>query len=191
MDADADLMLRVARGEADAFRTLVERFEKPAYNFFLRLTGNSEDAEDLTQELFVALFRTARKYRPEAPFKSYFYRIASNMAASHMRKRKIRAASSIDAMMEGGFDVASQRHEDDPETSFDAREMRRRYEAALADLPREWRIAIELRVARELSYEEIAGAMGKSVAAVESILYRARERLAEEMGRRGGVEGDA
>ncbi len=191
MDADADLMLRVARGEADAFRTLVERFEKPAYNFFLRLTGNSEDAEDLTQELFVALFRTARKYRPEALFKSYFYRIASNMAASHMRKRKIRAASSIDAMMEGGFDVASQRHEDDPETSFDAREMRRRYEAALADLPREWRIAIELRAARELSYEEIAGAMGKSVAAVESILYRARERLAEEMGRQGGAEGDA
>jgi len=191
MDADADLMLRVARGESDAFRTLVERFEKPSYNFFLRLTGSSEDAEDLTQELFVALFRTARKYRSEAPFKSYFYRIASNMAASHMRKRKIRAASSIDAMMEGGFDVASQRHEDDPEASYHSREIRRRYEAALADLPREWRIAIELRVARELSYEEIAGAMGKSVAAVESILYRARERLAEEMGRQGGAEGDA
>ena len=188
MDADADLMLRVARGETAAFRTLVERFERLAYNFFLRLTGSSQDAEDLTQELFVALFRSARKYRPEAPFKSYFYRIASNMATSHMRKGKARVTASIDAMREDGIDIASERLGDDPQAILDAREMHRRYEAALADLPREWRIAVELRVARELSYEEIAGAMGKSVAAVESILYRARERLAEAMGRKRGTE---
>lgn len=183
MDADADLMLRVARGETDAFRELVERFKRPAYNFFLRLAGSPEDAEDLTQELFVLLFRTARRYRPEAPFKSYFYRIASNLASSHMRKARVRASSSIDEMMEGGFEPASERHEDDPQAVFDARETRRRYEEALAELPRQWRIAIELRVARELSYEEIADAMGKSVAAVESILYRARERLAEALDR--------
>ena len=188
MDADADLMLRVARGERAAFRTLVERFERPAYNFFLRLTGSSQDAEDLTQELFVALFRSARRYRPEAPFKSYFYRIASNMAASHMRKGRAAVTTSLDALREDGIDVASDRFEDDPEAILDAREMRRRYEAALADLPREWRIAIELRVARELSYEEIAGAMGKSVAAVESILFRARERLAEAMGEKTDSE---
>jgi RNA polymerase sigma-70 factor (ECF subfamily) len=186
MDADADLMLRVARGETDAFRALVERFERPAYNFFLRLAGNSEDAEDLTQELFILLFRTARKYRPEAPFKSYFYRIASNLASSHRRKGRIRASSSIDEMMEGGFEPASERHEDDPQAVLDARETRRRYEAALAELPRQWRIAMELRVARELSYEEIAVAMDKSVAAVESMLFRARERLAEALGRPAG-----
>lgn len=183
MDADADLMRRVAGGDTDAFRVLVERNEKAAYNFFLRLTWIPEDAEDLTQELFVALFRAAGRYRPEAPFRAYFYRIATNLAMSHLRKRKLRAAVSIDAMIESGFDVASGRSEDDPAASVDSREIRRAYEAALARLPHEWRIALELRIARELSYEEIAGAMGKSVSAVESILFRARERMAEEMDR--------
>jgi len=181
MDVDADLLRRVARGEREAFRTLVERHERAAYNFFLRLTGVPEDAEDLTQELFIALFRAAGRYRPAAPFKAYFYRIASNLGLSHLRKRKLRATYSIDAMIEGGFDVSSDRREDDPAASLDAREMRRRYEHALARLPREWRLALELRVTGELSYAEIADALGKSVSAVESILFRAREQIAREM----------
>jgi RNA polymerase sigma-70 factor (ECF subfamily) len=181
MDVDADLIRRIARGEAGAFRALVERWETSAYNFFLRLAGAPEDAEDLTQELFVALYRSSGRYRPEAPFKAYFYRIASNLAASHLRRRKSRGTVSIDAMMEEGFDVASAREDDDPAATFDARETRRRYEAALRGLPPEWRIALELRVSRELSYEEIASAMGKSVSAVESLLFRARERIAREM----------
>jgi RNA polymerase sigma-70 factor (ECF subfamily) len=181
MDDDADLMRRIAGGESDAFRTLVERYEKTGYNFFLRLTGSPEDAEDLNQELFVAIFRSAGRYTSDAPFKAFFYRIASNLSASHLRKRKLRAAPSIDEMAEQGFDPASTRHEDDPALSLGGREMRRRYEEALADLPRDWRIALELRVTGELAYEEIAGAMGKSVSAVESILVRARERIAEKL----------
>ncbi len=184
MDDDATLMQRIAGGDSAAFRTLVERYEKAGYNFFLRLTGNSEDAEDLTQELFVAIFRSAGRYRSEAPFKAFFYRIASNLSASHLRKRKLRAAPSIDEMAEQGIDIASTRHEDDPALSLGGREMRRRYEEALAGLPRDWRVALELRVTGELTYEEIAGAMGKSVSAVESILVRARERIAGELGDR-------
>lgn len=181
MNDDADLMRRIAAGESDAFRALVGRYERIGYNFFLRLTGSPEDAEDLTQDLFVAIFRSAARYRADAPFKTYFYRIASNVSASHLRKRKLRAAPSIDEMCERGFDVATTRHEDDPALSLDGREMRRRYEEALVDLPRDWRIALELRVTGELTYEEIAGAMGKSVSAVESILVRARERIAEKL----------
>jgi RNA polymerase sigma-70 factor, ECF subfamily len=181
MDDDADLMRRIAGGEAGAFRALVERYEKTGYNFFLRLTGVPEDAEDLTQELFIAIFRSAGRYRSDAPFKAFFYRIASNLSASHLRKRKLRAAPSIDEMTERGFDVASTRHEDDPALALGGREMRRRYEEALAGLPRDWRIALELRVTGELTYEEIAGAMGKSVSAIESILVRARERIAGKL----------
>jgi RNA polymerase sigma-70 factor (ECF subfamily) len=182
MDDDADLMRRVASGDSAAFRTIVERNEQAAYNFFLRLTNNPEDAEDLTQELFVALFRTAGRYRPDAPFRAYLYRIAANLAMSHLRKRKLRRSLSIDAMVESGFDAPSGRHEDDPAASFESREMWRRYEKALATLPAASRIALELRVSRELSYEEIAEAMGKSVSAVESILFRARERIVKELG---------
>jgi RNA polymerase sigma-70 factor (ECF subfamily) len=181
MDDDAYLMRRIAGGDSGAFRTLVERYEKAGYNFFLRLTGSPEDAEDLTQELFVAIFRSAGRYRSEAPFKAFFYRIASNLSASHLRKRKLRSAPSIEEMAEQGFDPASARHEDDPALTLGGREMRRRYEEALAGLPRDWRIALELRVTGELTYEEIAVAMGKSVSAVESILVRARERIAGKL----------
>jgi RNA polymerase sigma-70 factor (ECF subfamily) len=184
-------MSRVARGDTAAFGTLVERHEKSTYNFFLRLARNPEDAEDLTQELFVALFRTAGRYRAGAPFRTYLYRIAANMAMSHMRKRKLRAALSIDAMNESGFDVPSGRSEDDPAAFFDSREMWRRYEAALSSLPREWCVAMELRVGRGLSYEEIAAVMGKSVSSIESVLFRARERIAKELGRSGERKGDA
>ena len=181
MNDDADLMRRIAAGEPAAFRALVESYERAGYRFFLRLTGNPEDAEDLTQELFIAIFRSAARYTADAPFKAFFYRIASNMAASHLRKRKHRATPSIDEMVERGFDAASIRHEDDPALSFAGREARRRYEEALAGLPRDWRVALELRVTGELTYEEIAAAMGKSVSAVESILVRARERMAEKL----------
>lgn len=191
MDADAELMRRISQGDAAAFRTLVERHEKPIYNFFLRLAGFTEDAEDLTQELFVAVYGASRGYRPEAPFRTYLYRIASNIAASHMRKKKLRGTRSIDEMAAGGFDVASNRHEDNPAAAFEARQMHRRYEAALARLPHEWCIALELRVGSELSYREIGDAMGKSVSAVESILFRARERIAEELGVAGQNDDDA
>ena len=189
MDDDADLMRRDRPpGDEDAFRALVERHEERAY-LLSPSPAASEDAEDLTQELFLALYRAAGRYRPEAPFTAYFYRIASNLAASHLRRSAARPAPSLDEMAERGFDTATGRHEDDPARSFDAREMRRRYEEALARLPPDWRIALELRVGRELSYGEIAAAMGKSVSAVESILVRARERIAEEM-REGGWKRD-
>lgn len=181
MNDDAELMRRTARGDSNAFRELVQRYEKAGYRFFLRLTGSPEDAEDLTQELFVAIFRSAGRYASDAPFKAFFYRIASNISASHLRKRKLRATPSIDEMVERGFDAASARHDDDPALSLDGRELRRRYEEALAALPRDWRVALELRVTGELSYEEIAAATGKSVSAVESILVRARERIAQKL----------
>jgi RNA polymerase sigma-70 factor (ECF subfamily) len=184
MEDDAELMRRTAQGDSNAFRALVVRYEKAGYRFFLRLTGSPEDAEDLTQELFVAIFRSAGRYVSDAPFKAFFYRIASNLSASYLRKRKLRAAPSIDEMVERGFDVASMRHEDDPALSLGGRELRRRYEEALTGLPRDWRIVLELRVTGELSYEEIAAATGKSVSAVESILVRARERIAGNLGDR-------
>ncbi len=143
---DADLMKRTAAGDEDAFRALVERHGRSAHTFFLRLVRSVEDAEDLTQELFLALYRAAGRYRPEAPFTSYLYRIASNLAASHLRRRAARPAQSLDELAESGFETATSRHDDHPEQSFEEREMRRRYEGALARLPADWRIALELRV---------------------------------------------
>ncbi len=174
-------MQLVSRGAGEALRELVLRYQKPAFNFFLRLTASVEDAEDLTQELFLRIHRAAPRYRPDAPFRTYLFRIASNLAMSHLRKRRVRGSLSIDEMLESGVDFPSTRHADDPAAGFDGREAAKRYLGALQRLPADWRLAMELRVGRELSYEEIAESMKKSVSAVESILFRARERIAEDL----------
>jgi RNA polymerase sigma factor (sigma-70 family) len=181
MDDDARLMELAGHGETGAFREIVLRWQKPAYNFFLKLTGSIEDAEDLTQELFLNIHRAASRYRPDALFRTYLFRIASNLAASHLRKRAVRRSVSLDEMIESGAEIPSSRHGDDPAARCDGRETARRYFEALDRLPPDWRVAMELRVGRELSYEEIAQTMGKSISAVETMLVRARERIARDL----------
>jgi len=181
MDDDARLMQLVSRGAGEALREIVLRYQKPAFNFFLRLTASVEDAEDLTQELFLSIQRSASGYRPDAPFRTYLFKIASNLAMSHLRKRRVRSHLSLDEILDSGVDFPSTRRADDPAMSFDGREAAKRYFEALERLPADWRVAMELRVGRELSYEEIAAAMKKSVSAVESILVRAREKIANDL----------
>jgi RNA polymerase sigma-70 factor (ECF subfamily) len=188
MDDNAALMQRVSGGDTHAFRILVERYQKPMYNFFLRSTGSVEDAEDLAQQLFLNLYASASRYKPRASFKTYIYRIASNMAVSFARKARVRDSVSLETLAEGGIEPPVKRPDADPAREFERRELQRNYSEALLRLPVEWRTAIELRVGRELSYREIAETIGKSVPAVESILFRARERLALEMGKGSGGE---
>ena len=185
MDDDAALMQRAAKGETNAFRVIVERYEKRIYNFFIRTTGNREDAEDLTQQLFLNLYSTASRYKPKSSFKTFIYRIASNLAVSFSRKQKLRRSFSLEQLRETGFEPVSGRAGADPAREYERKELGIMYRDALLRLPAEWCTALELRAGRDLSYAEIADAMGKSVPAVESILFRARERLAGEMGRAG------
>jgi RNA polymerase sigma-70 factor (ECF subfamily) len=182
MDDDAVLMRRVADGDAGAFRTLVERYQRGIFNFFLRSTGNTEDSEDLTQQLFLNLLQSASRYQPKASFKTYIYRIASNMAVSSARKRKTRSGGvSLDQLIEEGYEPRGAARTESPVAAVERRELQRAYAAALLELPPDWRTALELKVGKGLSYREIGDVMDKSVSAVESILFRARERLAEEL----------
>jgi len=181
IDDDAGVMRLVAEGDTHAFRLLVEKYQGEIYNFFLRSTGNREDAEDLAQQLFVNVYRSAHRYRPTASFRTFLYRIATNLAISLSRKRTARPESSLEQAVEVGFQPPSGAADADPAACAERRELQHAYMRALAGLPADWRAAIELRVGRGFSYREIAGIMGRSVAAVESIIFRARERLAREL----------
>ncbi len=181
MRDDVDLMLQVSRGDTGAFRILMERYQKPVYNFFLRSTGSIEDAEDLTQQLFINMFRSARRYRPSSSFKTYLYRIAANMAVSFARKRRRRGTGSLEVLSEDGFEPASNGVGGMPDEAAERGELKGAYVEALLRLPAGQRAAIELRVGRGLSYREIAEVMGKSVPAVESMISRAREKLAHDL----------
>ncbi len=181
MDEDVILMQRVSEGDLEAFSELIKKYQRRIYTFFLRSTGSVEDAEDLTQTLFVKLYKSAENYRPASSFNTYIYSIASNLAVSFARKNKRKRSSSIQDMSAGRGHLEDRDHHSNPSTRVERGELLDSYVEALDKLPPEWKTAIELKVGRELSYREIADVLGKSVSAVESILFRARRRLADEL----------
>jgi len=176
---DDILMQRAAGGDGHAFRLLVRRYEREIHNYFFRSTGSVEDAEDLTQQCFVNLFGSLSRYRKTASVRTFLYRIAHNLAVSFARRAG--PPVSLDALLEAGYDPPDSG--EGPEDAAAAAQLGHSYLEALKALPSEWRSVIELRAGRGLSYREIAGAIGKSEAAVESILFRARERLAGDLAR--------
>jgi len=180
---DDILMQRAAGGDRHAFRLIVERHGAGIYNYFVHSTGSIEDAEDLTQQCFINLYRSLGRYRKTAALRTFIFRIAHNLAVSHSRRKA--PPLSLDLLLEQGYDLPAQG--DDPDELAAADELQRAYRKALAELPAEWRSIVELRVGRELVYREIAAVTGRSEAAVESILFRARERLSRRLAAfRGG-----
>ncbi len=171
--------MRAMEGDTDAFRALVEKYTGEIYNYYIRSTGSEEDSEDLTQQCFINLYKTLGRYSRKASLRTFLYRIATNLAISFSRRR--RSPVSLDLLIEAGYDPASTTPGDDPEHVARARELRRAYLEALARLPAEWSLILDMRVGSELSYKEIADSVGRSVSSVESIIFRARERLSREM----------
>jgi len=173
-------MRRVAQGDEESFRILVERWERPVFAFLERMTGSTEEALDLSQEVFVRVFRKARRYTPNGRFRSWIFRIAGNLARSLLRRRKILRWVRFDP----------RRHErpatgEGPEAQYEQKMLRKAVREAIARLPERQRRALLMRRYEGMSYQEIALSLGTTVPAVESLLQRALRVLREELGREG------
>src|SRR3989304_1509696 len=88
MDRDLELMLRVRRGDAESFEELLRRHRRPVVNFFSRMVRDRALAEDLAQEVFLRVYQARQRYKPEARFTTWLYRIATNLALNAIRDRK-------------------------------------------------------------------------------------------------------
>jgi len=183
-------MLAFQAGQEDAFRTLVQRNQGKIYAMVYRLINDHALAEDLTQEVFLRVFRTAQRYRPMAKFSTWLYRITTNVAlnAIHARRR-MRFAPLEPAEDDGG---SWRRHVPDtryaaPHAQLDAEELQARLLQAIAALPENQRIAITLNKYEHMSYQEVADILECSTMAVKSLLARARcnlrDALAKYLGR--------
>ncbi len=177
---DNSLMLNIVKGDRHAFRILAERYQGAMYTFFLRSGCTPEDAEDLTQQLFVKLFGASYETRDKATFRTFIYRVATNLLIDHSRKRGSDRLV-FDGDLSEGIQNAASSGENRPDHHMETTQLQERYMLALDKLPREWKIVMELRVSGEQTYREIAESTGLSVPAVESILFRARERLSTEL----------
>lgn len=162
---DAELMASVAAGDTSALGRLVERHQEQVLALALRTLGRRELAEDVAQDVFVKVFRAARRYKPRAKFTTWLYRIVVNQCLDVVRKRKRQVLFGANAPSAAAGPDASVR--------LELSETAERVRQAVAALPPRQRIAVVLHRYQEMGHREIAEATGWSPSAVESLLVRA------------------
>ncbi len=182
-DPSAELMLRVQVGDAEAFEQLVTLWQDRLVTLFLHHTGDHATAEDLAQEVFLRVYRAREGYRPTAKFSTWIHTIANN-AASDLRQRAYRrkehgvaASPSSSSSAIGLEQIAVAASGQRPAREADRSELQSVVRDAISSLNDNQRMAVLLAKFEHCSYEEIAAAMGLSVPAVKSLLFRARDQL--------------
>jgi RNA polymerase sigma-70 factor (ECF subfamily) len=176
VSADDQLMMAVKAGDDSAFETLVHRHQDRLIGYLVRLTGDVERAEDLAQESFLRLYRTASSYRAQGFLSAYLFRIATNLVRSEERRRtRWRVLEPIFRSTEG------KRCPPEAQSALLGSEVQRRLRQAIAALPVAYRLPLVLFEMEDWTYAEIARVLGCREGTVKSRLFRARRRLKEEM----------
>jgi len=188
LDPSTELMIRVRDGDRAAFERLVELWQDRLVTLFLNLVGDHATAEDLTQEVFMRVYRARASYLPTARFTTWVHTIANNVA-SDLRQRAYRrlergvpATTSPSSSAIGLDQLAVAKSGTFPAKAADRAEVRAVVQEAIASLGERQRMAVLLAKFEHCSYEEIAAAMQLSVPAVKSLLFRARDQLREALG---------
>ena len=178
-EQEAAIVRKVLGGDANAFETLVLEYEKNVYNIALRMTGNSEDAADMTQEAFIKAYNSLQSFRGDSKFSVWLYRIVSNVCLDFLRSKNRRPTVSLSVEDDDGedaqLDVADESQS--PEHLLDRKLTRESVRRGLDSLPPDYRQILLLREIQGLSYDEIAQALSLEVGTVKSRIFRARKRL--------------
>jgi RNA polymerase sigma-70 factor (ECF subfamily) len=174
---DHELMHRVVRGDEAAFTELVTKYKSPVHAFVYRMLGDADEADDVAQEVFIKLYRTADLYRPRAKFTTWLFTIAHNLATDRLRKRRpIVRGEQAERELESAVDARA-----DPSKSASIEEGSAAVRRAVELLPLDQKTALLLYQFEELSYAEIAEVMRCSVKSVEARLYRAKDFLRKKL----------
>jgi RNA polymerase sigma-70 factor (ECF subfamily) len=174
MDAttDRDLILHARRGDSAAYGNLVIRHQTSVFNVCYRILHDHNSAQDLAQEAFIRALDRLHSFDIEREFKPWIHRIAANLCLNYLEAHK------------PTFSLDEDRDEDKapgPGVKVEENERSKQIRSALASLPPQYRIVIELRHYQDLSYDEIASELNIPLSAVKSHLFRARKHLAEKL----------
>ena len=175
-------MLRVKTGDLEAFEALVTRHQHSVVGTAAKMLGNAAEAEDIGQQVFVRVWKSAAHYEPSAKFTTWLMTITRNLVFNELRRRRRAQLVFIESDQEGAgqHQLADEEAPVPSEKLLDA-ELQETIDAAIASLPEKQRLAIVLRRYEGMPYEEIAKVLKTSVAAVKSILFRARADLKERL----------
>ena len=182
-----ELVTRAKAGDKEAFDELVKATYADTYTLALRLTANEEDARDVVQDAYLRAYKGIKKFRGDALFTTWLYRITANCANTALAKRKRHRHEDIDDQIA----IFDDRPESDPEERADAALLRDRVSAALTHLPPKLRAVVVLRDVYDLPHEQIAEELGISETAAKVRLHRARRQLRERLFPMRGEEVDA
>jgi RNA polymerase sigma-70 factor, ECF subfamily len=183
---DVQLMLDVKAGDEQSFELLLRKYRTPVVNFLYRMVRDSAVAEDLTQEVFLRVYRAREHYAPSAKFTTWMFRIATNLALNSVRDNRHRQMEiSMDHTLDSAEDDQRAMEVPDRAPSVEQELVARSRSAmilkAIHTLPEKQRAAVLLHKYQELDYDEIARVLECSESALKSLLFRAYETLRVEL----------
>jgi len=190
-EAVEKLVRQAQGGDAEAFDALVRNYSGPMFNLAYRMVGNHADAADMTQEIFVKLYRAIGKFKWRSSFNTWMYTLAANTCRSGLRR--LARVSKMEVVRLDREDAEGHQPPEPPDpgdlpaTTLERREKAETIQAAIDSLPEDFKEIVVLRDIQDLAYEEIATVLKCSVGTVKSRLARARGRLKDKLVRQGLV----
>jgi len=182
-DQDLIWMERIKGGDTDALRQLIETHQLRVIGTVAKMLGDETDAEDIAQQVFIRVWKSAARYQPTAKFTTWLFKITRNLVFNEMRRRKRHPMTSLERETEAGenFIQTPDASATAPDVSLLEGELQEAIREAIEALPETQRMAIILRRYEDLSYEEIGEVLELSVPAVKSVLFRARADLRQRL----------
>lgn len=180
-DPDVALMRRVQAGDVEAFAELQRRYSSRIFGYFCRQVRDRGEAEDLTQEVFLRLYRSRLRYEPKAKFATWVFHITQNVGRNALRSKRRHPCVHLDPESPTGKSLMESslvgRPSDVPSRPLERREVAGVVRAAVAELAGRSRAALELHQFHDRSYAEVAAELDMTPKAAKSLLYRARNQL--------------
>ncbi len=182
------IIREVLDGDANAFEAIVREYEKNVYNIALRMSGDREDALDVSQESFLKAYHSLANFRGESKFSVWLYRIVSNTCLDFLRERKRRAEIPlVRGDDEDGEELQIGDESQSPETLFQRKLTREALQRGLTSLPEDQRKILLLREIQGFSYEEIGQILSLESGTVKSRIFRARRKMCEFLAEDGNI----
>lgn len=178
---DVALMLRVKSGDIAAFEELVEIYQGPVIGTVGKMLGGYSDAEDIAQQVFVRVWKSAERYQPKAKFTTWLFTITRNLVFNETRRRRRKPTVSVDEREEESPQIVEDVQTVSPDQKVLQAELEASVNKAIRELPEKQRMAVVLRRYEEMPYDEIGRILSMSVPAVKSLLFRARTQLKDSL----------
>ncbi len=175
---DAEIVVRVLKGDKKAYALLIEAYKGPVFNLAFRMTGSYQDADDLTQDIFIRAYQNLHQFDQDKKFFTWLYTLGINLIRNHLKKK---AKDVANHTMDRRFPEPQTKGDESREGDFPSEDSMIRLDETMRKLPVDMRESIILKFYQDLTFEEIAAITGDSLSAVKRRVYRGLEKLKQLM----------